>query len=298
MKIAVYGAGAIGSFLGGLLADRNEVTLVGRGPHVKAINRSGLKISGMLEKVVYPRAATDLSDLKEQDVVIITVKAYDTEKAKEAVSVIVGEKTTVVTIQNGLNNLHSLDKKFGDRVVGGVTSIGVTHVSPGHIRLAGKGDTVFGSLRGYHERVKAIVELFNRSGIESRYTENIIGEIWLKAIVNSSINPITAILRRKNECIVTEPELRDLARKICEEATGVAQAAGIVLPLADPFQRVMEVASSTKENYSSMLQDIERGKKTEIDEITGAIVAQARKLGIDVPVNETIWKLVRALSVK
>ncbi|MBC7108122.1 MAG: 2-dehydropantoate 2-reductase [Methanomassiliicoccales archaeon] len=298
MKITVYGAGAIGSFFGGLLSDKNEVTLVGRAPHVHAINQSGLRISGMLEKVVHPRAVTDLSNLEEQDIVIVTVKAYDTEKATEAISAIVGKETTIVSIQNGLNNMSALDKKFGDRVIGGVTSIGVTRISPGHVRLAGKGDTIFGSLRKNHERVRTIVEIFNRSGIESRPTENIIGEIWLKAIVNSSINPITAIVRRKNECIMTEPELRDLARKICEEATTVARTSGIMLPLADPFQRVVEVVSATKENFSSMLQDIERGKKTEIDEITGAIVTQARKLGIEVPVNETIWKLVRALSMK
>lgn len=297
MKILVYGAGAIGSFFGGLLSDKNEVILVGRAPHVHAINQSGLRISGLVEKVVYPRACTDLSDLEEQDIVIVTVKAYDTMKAAEAIAGIVGKETTIVSIQNGLNNISILDEKFGDRVIGGVTSIGVTHISPGQIRLAGKGDTIFGSLRKNLERLRIIVEIFNQSGIESRPTENIIGEIWLKVIVNSSINPITAIVRKKNECIMIEPELRDLAREICEEATVVARTSGIMLPLADPFQRVIEVVSATKENFSSMLQDIERGKKTEIDEITGAIVNQAKKIGIKVPINETIWRLVRALSV-
>ncbi|MEM2943506.1 MAG: 2-dehydropantoate 2-reductase [Methanomassiliicoccales archaeon] len=298
MKITVFGAGAIGSFFGGLLSEVHDVVLIGRTAHVDAILQNGLKISGLVDKFVYPDAQTTVSGLAEQDMVIVTVKAYDTEKAANEIESIVGERTNVLSIQNGLENIFILRAKYGNKVYACVTSIGVTFLEPGHIRFAGAGDAIVGSIDGSIHLAREIADIFTRCGITSRVTDNILGEIWLKAIVNTTINPITAIMSRSNSCILADQDLTELAKMVCQEALSVAAAENIALPTDDPFAQALNVARATGENISSMLQDIRKGKKTEIDEITGKIVSKAREHGFSVPANETLWRLIRALTKK
>jgi 2-dehydropantoate 2-reductase len=296
MRIAVFGAGALGSLMGGLLSTEHEVTLIGRRAHVEAVKQKGLEISGIIEGLVRPDAITDVTGLGQQDLVLITVKAYDTEEAVRSVSPIVDMDTVVVSLQNGLDNVGTLSSAFGTRGVGGVTSCGATFLGPGHVRFAGKGETVFGSPAGRRDLAETVSNAFEESGIDCKVTDDIMAEVWMKVIVNASINPITALVRSENACIEEDPELRELAKNVCEEAVAVAKASGVRLPRCDPLGKVMGVVAATRKNRSSMLQDVEAGRRTEIDEITGAIVKEARKHGVPATANETLWRLVKCLK--
>lgn len=296
MKIAVFGAGALGSLLGGLLSTKHDVTLIGRRAHVDAINLKGLELSGIVNEVVWPSARTDATGLEPQDIVLVTVKAYDTRKAATYMSPLIGKGTIVASLQNGLDNIKTLHDFYDQRTVGGVTSCGATYLSPGRVRFAGKGDLIFGSTAGRKDLAESVCFAFGGTGIPCQSTNDIMAEVWMKVIVNASINPITALVRRENACIEEDVELKELARRVCEETVLVAKASGVRLPRCDPFSKVMGVVAATRLNRSSMLQDVEAGKRTEIDEITGAVVNEARRFGIATPTNETLWRLVKSLG--
>jgi 2-dehydropantoate 2-reductase len=298
MRIAVFGAGALGSLYGGLLSEDHDVTLVGRQEHVDAVNRSGLRISGLREGVYRLKARTSSEGLGIQDLVLVTVKAYDTRTAAREVEAMVGEGTAVVSLQNGLGNYEVLGKAFGLRVIMGVPFMGVTFSHPGHVCLAGLGETVLGSPSGQHGLAIRVSETLSAVGLSTRVSANIGPEIWIKAIVNASINPITALVRRENGCICQQRELRELSRAVCQECTKAAEANGIALGRVDPFEKVVEVVRMTARNRSSMLQDVERGRRTEIDAINGALAEAGESRGLSMPVNRALWSLVRSLHLQ
>ncbi len=293
MKIVVMGAGAIGSLFGGLLALRGEdVLLVGRRSHVDAINSRGLKISGMTDAIVHVRASTHP---EEGDLILFTVKSYDTEKA--ASSLIINDDTIVLSLQNGLGNEEKIAEVVGrEHVIGGVTSYGALFLEPGHVSHTGIGETVIGELDGsITDRVSRLSDLLNKAGIMTSVTDSIKSKIWEKLVVNVGINAITAITGVKNGKLLEIPQLRELMRYASLEAVEVGRKQGIDLGY-DLIDRVEEVARRTAENRSSMLQDISRGKKTEIDAINGMIVRLGEEVGVDTPVNRILTLLVRGIE--
>ncbi|RJS71325.1 MAG: 2-dehydropantoate 2-reductase [Candidatus Syntrophoarchaeum sp. WYZ-LMO15] len=293
MKIVVMGAGAIGSLFGGLLALRGEdVLLVGRRSHVDAINSRGLKISGMTDAIVHLRASTHP---EEGDLILFTVKSYDTEKA--ASSLIINDDTIVLSLQNGLGNEEKIAEVVGrEHVIGGVTSYGALFLEPGHVSHTGIGETVIGELDGsITDRVSRLSDLLNKAGIMTSVTDSIKRKIWEKLVVNAGINAITAITGVKNGKLLEIPQLRELMRYASLEAVEVGRKQGIDLGY-DLIDRVEEVARRTAENRSSMLQDISRGKKTEIDAINGMIVRLGEEVGVDTPVNRILTLLVRGIE--
>ncbi|HDM35767.1 MAG TPA: 2-dehydropantoate 2-reductase [Candidatus Syntrophoarchaeum butanivorans] len=293
MKIVVMGAGAIGSLFGGLLALRGEdVLLVGRRSHVDAINSRGLKISGMTDAIVHLRASTHP---EEGDLILFTVKSYDTEKA--ASNLIINDDTIVLSLQNGLGNEEKIAEVVGrEHVIGGVTSYGALFLEPGHVSHTGIGETVIGELDGsITDRVSRLSDLLNKAGIMTSVTDSIKRKIWEKLVVNVGINAITAITGVKNGKLLEIPQLRELMRYASLEAVEVGRKQGIDLGY-DLIDRVEEVARRTAENRSSMLQDISRGKKTEIDAINGMIVRLGEEVGVDTPVNRILTLLVRGIE--
>jgi len=299
MKIAILGAGAIGSLFGALLWESGEdVVLIGRKRHVDAIRSRGLKVSGISgERIVKPKAVTTTQEVGKVDLIIISVKSYDTKQAaKEALNMI-HHNTVVLTIQNGLGNIEKLCEIIGEKhVVGGVTMQGSTLVKPGEIYHAGKGPTIIGELNGeITNRIKRIAETFNKAKIETQITQNIWGVLWDKLIINVGINALTAITRMKNGELLKIPEIRDIMIEAVKEAVNVAKALNIKLEIKDHVRKVIEVAEATANNKSSMLQDIEKGKRTEIDYINGAIVKLGKKLKIKTPVNKTLTAIVKAI---
>lgn len=291
MKIAVLGAGAMGSLIGALLSGTHDITLVGRKPHIDAVNDRGLRITGLREFTCKPTAVHDAGEAGTPDILVLAVKAFDTDAALPDIELLSDDDTVVVSIQNGLDN-HFLLSERVPRVVSGLTSLGATVTRPGEVRFAGRGDTVLGSLSGRIEEAERVAQAFNAAGVDCRLSTNIAPEIWMKAIVNSCINPITALVRRENGCL-REPPLKEVAEGICQEAVSVAESWGVQLPTDDPFSHVMGVVEGTADNRSSMLQDIDRGKRTEIDYINGSIVIKGGETGVSTPINRTLWNLMK-----
>lgn len=293
MRIAVFGAGGVGGVLGGLLSTRNEVTLIGRREHVLAVNGGGLRLSGTVEGVFRPAARESVEGLEVQDVVLITVKAYDTDAAVREVAPLVGGHTLVASVQNGLGNAEKMVRAFGPRALIGVPVLGATVLSPGSIRVSGLKEIVVGSTVGQLGNSTRLSGLLVDCGIPSRISANIISEVWSKVVVNAAVNPITALVGRENGSILRDAGLRELSRAACLEGARAAEASGVMLS-GDPFDKAMDVVRATAGNRSSMLQDVERGKRTEIEEINGALVRAGEAMGLDMPVNRALWALVRA----
>jgi len=303
LRIAVVGAGAMGSLFGGLLAEAGEdVVLVDIWEeHVRAINERGLHIKGVSgDRVVRVRATTKHAEVGVVDLMLIQVKSYATEKAIRDALPMIGERTVVLTLQNGLGNVEKIAAVVGrERVLAGTTAHGATVLGPGEIYHAGRGPTVIGEVDGrITDRVKAIAATFNRAGIETEVTDNIMGAIWTKMLANVAINALTAITGLYNGELLELEETKAVMLKAVDEAVAVAKAMGIKLLVEDPHEFVLGIARATATNKSSMLQDVERGRRTEIDAINGMIVHYGRELGIPTPVNEVLVAAVKGIELR
>jgi 2-dehydropantoate 2-reductase len=301
MDIAVVGAGAMGGLFSAFLHEAgHDVVLVDKNPEkTRAITDQGLFIEGVSgDRTVHVAAVADPSAVGPRSLVLVCVKSYDTVAVSRAARPMVGPDTTVVTVQNGLGNVETLAQAFdSERVLGGTTSHGATVINWGYLRHAGKGETVLGCPGGRcGDRLDRIVELFRAAGIETRATDDLVGLIWSKLVVNVGINALTALLRVKNGVLVENEHARNLLRRAVTEAIDVVRAKGIRLLYDDAIGKVESVARATATNRSSMLQDALAGKRTEIDYINGAIVREADAIGLPAPVNLALSTLVRAMS--
>lgn len=291
MKFLVFGAGALGSFIGGMLSKKHDVKLIGRKGHISTIEEKGLRISGKTKMV-----ARIKKKMKNPDSLILTVKSYDTREAIMDALPFIGEETRVLSLQNGIGNEEEIGKIIGmEKVIGGITSHGITYIEPGHVRHAGEGETIIGEMDGtITNRIKSIARAFSDCGIITGISENIEEEIWSKAIVNSAINPLTAMVKCKNGYLLENPWLEHLLEKTCEEGMEVAKA--MDMNLDDLVKKAKDVVTSTSDNHSSMLQSILHGKPTEIDYINGKIVEVGKKYGIPTPINELLMALVKGME--
>jgi len=301
MKIAVMGAGAMGSLFGGLLAEAGEdVTLIDVWKeHVDALNARGLRITGISgDRAIEVNSTTDPGKVGSVDLVIIFVKSYDTAEAARDALPMASDETVFLSLQNGLGNIDKTAEAAGKhRIIRGVTAQGSTMMGPGEIYHAGQGPTVIGELdETSTERVERIAKAFNHAGIHTEISSNIMGAIWSKVLVNVGINPITALTGLRNGELLDHQEIRQVMKRAVEEAMMVAQSLGIEMELDNPVEKVYKVAEATAANRSSMLQDVERGRKTEIDALNGAIVELGRRIGVDTPVNATLVAAVKGLE--
>ncbi|WP_297536079.1 2-dehydropantoate 2-reductase [Thermococcus sp.] len=293
MRIYVLGAGSIGSLLGALLARAgNDVLLIGREEQVKAVNENGLKVTGIEEFEVKPKASL-YAPKEPPDLLLLTTKSYSTKTALECARNCIGPETWVLSVQNGLGN-EELALKITPNVIGGITTNGAMLVDWGIVRWTGKGITVIGKYpTGKAEFVEEVARVFNEAGIETSVTENAIGWKWAKTIVNSVINGLGTVLEVKNGVLREVPELEGISIEIAREGCIVAQQLGIEFEI-HPLELLWDTIERTRENYNSTLQDIMRGRKTEVDYIHGKIVEYAHSVGLEVPMNELLWALVKA----
>jgi len=243
-------------------------------------------------------STTDPGKVGPADLVIIFVKSYDTAKAARDALPMASDETVFLSLQNGLGNIDKIAETAGKhRIVRGVTAQGSTMMGPGEIYHAGQGTTVIGELdETSTERVKRIAKAFNHAGIHTEISSNIMGALWSKVLVNVGINPLTALTGLRNGELLDHPEIRRVMKRAVEEAMMVAQSLGIEMELDNPVKKVYEVAEATAANRSSMLQDVERGRKTEIDALNGAIVELGRRSGVDTPVNDALVAAVKGLE--
>ena len=261
MKIAIFGAGALGSVLGAILSKKNDIVLITRGEHLKKIREEGLKINGFTEGIFHMDALSYYPG--NADLIILTVKNYQTAEAvREIKREYNGEM--LVTFQNGVGVVEILKKNKID-VVPGVTTHGATLVKWGMVNHTGYGKTYIGEISGIiTDRVKKVGENFTNCGLRTEVVDNIMERRWIKAAVNSCINPLTAIAKVKNGELMRNENLHNIMRCVAEECEDKLKKMGIrenILSLAE------EVVRETEENYSSMLQDILRGRRTEVDYI-------------------------------
>lgn len=302
MKIAVLGAGAMGCLYGALLAEAGEnVVLIDVWKeHVDAIREKGLTVSSSTgERNVPMRAVIDPGEVGRVDLVIVFVKSYHTREAMGGALSLLGDETIIFTVQNGLGNVEQLSEIAGEkRIVAGTSGFGATMIGPGHIRHAGTGATTLGELTGERTpRIEALAAVFTRAGLHPLLSDNLQGILWGKLLVNVGINPITALARVKNGQILEIPALTSLMERAVGEALEVSRRRGVhLVPEGDPLEHVREVIRNTKENISSMRQDVERGRRTEIDFINGAVVREGAALGVPTPVNFTLTSLVQGLE--
>jgi 2-dehydropantoate 2-reductase len=293
VQILVFGAGAMGSFFGGLLSKHHDVLLIGRSDHVKAIRAHGLRISGKTSMIARPEMATVVPANARPDFVFITVKAYDTADAMSALEKL-ADRSIFVTLQNGLGNAETI-AKTARRVIAGTTTVGVMFVGPGEVRHAGIGGAVLGAWSRVDEKdLVRLRDVLADAGIVVTVTSDVRTELWTKLVVNASINPLAAIAGVPNGRLVRDKRLLEVMDAVCREAVSVAKAEGAKLDAEELRNRTALVAKRTAANRASMLQDLDRHRRTEIDAIVAPIVRAAARHRIPVPLSQALYALVRA----
>ncbi len=302
MRIAIVGSGAMGSLFGGKLslAGHDVVLYDVYREHIDAIVSAGLAIeeaaTGQVT-VARPRASVDPSAVADAEALIIFVKSTATEAAAEQFCRISSRAAIVLTLQNGLGNEEIIRAHFGaERTAAGVTSQGATFLGPGRIRHAGTGPTHMSMSDGNNARLDALAKALSSAGFETHVEKDVSGLIWSKLVINVGINALTALTAQTNGRLLESEETRSLMEDLVKEAVVVARARNIHLSDDDPIGRVREVAAMTGANRSSMLQDFDRKRPSEIDFMNGAIVREAARLGIPAPVNATVTRLVKAVE--
>ncbi|MBU1727017.1 MAG: 2-dehydropantoate 2-reductase [Candidatus Omnitrophica bacterium] len=301
MKIVIVGPGAIGCLFASLLSkSKADLWLLDKTPErAEKISVQGIKMEGFsgnwLSKV---KITVNPLEIGVVDLIILCVKSYNTKEAMDNAKPLVGDNTQVMTLQNGAGNLEAIAEIVGsDKVIGAVTNMGATLVGVGHIRHAGRGETVIGKLDGKMPvQMREIRETFNKAGIEIKFSRDIKGVMWSKLIINAGINALTAVTRLKNGRLIEFEGGKRILRAAVTEALKVAKRKRIKLIYDDPLAKVESVCEATATNVSSMLQDVLKKKRTEIDFINGVIVRFGQELSIPVPVNTLLADLVKTIE--
>lgn len=295
MRILVFGAGSLGCAIGGMLARKHEVVLVGRKENMDAIRRDGLRLSGEVEATVKLETRDTVEGLSAPDLVILTTKAHHTRSVVDILRPMSWADSCVLTLQNGLGNLELVRGWKGAKAFGGTTTMGAVLLSPGNVRISGLGRTVVGADMDASV-AERIAEALSACGLPADVKVDVVAEIWAKAVVNACINPLTTVLRVPNGKLLESEAVFRLMSELCDECVAVAAAAGVTLPEGNMMCRVRAVAEDTAANRSSMLRDIELGRRTEIAHMNGMICSLGAHYGVRTPLNRAITAMVEAME--
>lgn len=294
-QIAIVGTGALACLFAARLAAINvKVTLLGSWREgISAVNQQGVNLENIEGTKVFPvRATSSPEDFQNLKYTLVLVKSWQTERAAAQISQFLSPDGLAVTLQNGLGNIEILQRELGrKRVTQGVTTAGATLLGPAHVRQVGPPRISLGK----HPRVQALDRILRAAGFLVHVEDQLESLIWKKLMINSAINPLTAVLQVPNGRLLELPGARKIMSAAAQEIAGLAKLKGIPVQDVDPWAAVEGVARSTAQNLSSMLQDIRRGAPTEIEAINGAVVREASQVGMNVPINYTLLQLVRAL---
>ena len=300
MKIAVIGAGAMGSIYGGHLSLENEVYLVDTNADVvRNINENGIALEEGGEDHIYrPKAVTDTSDLPEMDLVILFVKALFSRSALEGNRGLIGKDTYLLTLQNGSGHEDILGEFVPtERIIIGTTEDQGTVLGMGHIRHGGTGGTNLGMLcpdtAGFLPKLK---ETMDACGFRAKIHENIQQLIWNKLFVNVALSAVTAVLNVKMGFIAEEPHALALSKQLLHEAVEVAHAMGLEADEEHLQQEIIETSRRVPDGVTSICADLSKGRKTEVDTISGSVVRAAKKCGVAVPAHEFLVNMVHAME--
>ena len=302
MKIAILGAGAMGSLYGAYLSRKNEVWLLDTNKEkVNEINHSGITVTEAdgTEHLFSPHATADPHYVGKADLVIVFVKAMFTEDALEANKDIIGDETYLMTLQNGAGHEKKL-LRYSDKshVIIGSTQHNSSLVSPGHIKHGGSGMTMIGLLSGDKSAISPIAKTFTECGLECIISESIQYQIWHKLFTNTAASSLTAIFQVPLGRIVSDPLLNGKMRALAGEAVFVANALGLPFKRDEVIKEIEEVCTKAPDGYTSIYWDIKNGRKTEVDTISGAVLTTARELGIPVPEHEWVVEKIHEMERK
>ncbi len=300
-RVAVIGAGAVGCYFGGRLARAGApVTLIGRAPLVDAVSRAGgLFVDSIHFKERIPlEASTDPGVARDADLVLFAVKTLDTVSAARSLAPHLAPEAVVLSLQNGVDNAERIRTEVGIDVVPAVVYVAALMTGPGSVKHSGRGDLVIGALPGSFARaasmpLEEIARVFETGGVPCRVSDNVLGELWVKLIMNSAYNAMSALANVTYGAIAADQGARLVMRAVVEEAVSVAAAAGVVLPPGDLVEAVFRLGTAMPAAISSTAQDLGRGKRTEIDSLNGYLTRKGAELGVPTPVNRTLQTLVK-----
>lgn len=289
--------------MGAALAEAgSEVWLVNRNrAHVDAINAHGLRVrSDDGERTVRVGAAVDCAGVPPVDLLIVLVKSFDTRRAIEAAQPAIGTDTIVMSLQNGLGHEDVIGEVVGrQRLLAGKTYVGGQILAPGVVLSGTRGkDTIIGELDGrITDRVRSVAAEFNRAGLATTVSGNIIGTIWDKLLVNVATGALSGVTRLPYGKLYSVPEVEAAAIAAVTEAMAVARAAGIALSFTDPREPWLRAGKGLPFDFkASILQSLERGSVTEIDFINGSVVREGRRHGVPTPVNDTLVACIKGIE--
>lgn len=304
MKIAILGAGAMGSVIGSLLADAgNEITLIDVWAEaVAVINRDGLRIQDRTgeSRVCRVRAVRSPAEVTGPvDLLLVFVKCYHTAEAVRSALPLLGTGSTVLSLQNGWGNGPRIAQIAGaERMVLGVCYHSATVLGPGLVLHAGRGRTVIGEMDGsMSPRVQQVADRFTAAGMETEGSAQILREIWSKLALNVATLPTQSAIRLTADRLLNTPEMRGLMKNLLREVVAVAGAQNIPLDFTERWAAITGLLSRLAPNTrGSMLQDVEKGRRTEIDVMCGAIIEAGARLSVPTPCNTTMFSLIKALE--
>lgn len=294
VNIVVLGAGAIGSAYGYQLSAHHDVTLVGTAAHVQAIRDGGLRIEGPIRSGTYPiRAVTSLEAIEPGTLIILTTKVSSTVEAVAPIVPLLTPSVTILCVQNGLYSERLVRDLVGDRAVTlrAITQVGAILRGPGVVEHTVAGYTLVEA----HERAVGIAEVLTASNLDGRVIADMKVAMWRKVIFNCVINPITAITGSTVGGIV-DPGLAPVKRLVIDECLAVAAADGVKFD--EDFMELIDRVFASAATVASTLQDLQKGRRTEIDHLNGAVVALGAAFGIACPVNAALATIIRQLETR
>jgi len=304
-RVAVMGAGAVGSFYGAMLARAGHaVTLIGRPAHVQAIERDGLRLEmAQQTHTVRVHASSDPAAIAGADLVLCCVKSGDTEVAARQMAPQLQAHTLLMSLQNGVDNAETLARLLPCRVIPAVVYVAVALGGPGVVRHFGRGDLAIGAMPGGTQSsvpewptLQTLVDFFAGAQVPVRIVPDVAVELWAKLLVNCAYNAISALAQMPYAKLAALPEIVDLQHDIVHEVIAVAAASGVTLALDTSLEAVARIAAGMPQQLSSTAQDMARHRRSEIDHLNGTIVRRGRELGVPTPVNRTLHALVKLVE--
>jgi len=293
VNVAVMGAGAVGCYYGGMLARAGHaVTLIGREQHVQAVKRDGLLLDTQSFREHVPlQASTEASAVQGAQLVLFCVKSTDTESAAAQIAPHLAPDAVLLSLQNGVDNAERAQARVPQRVVPAVVYVATEMAGPGHVKHHGRGELVIGP----SPASDGLVALFAAAGVPVQVSDNVAGALWAKLILNCAYNAMSAIVQQPYGRLVQGEGVEGVMRDVVNECLAVAQAAGVVV-VGDTWQAVQRIAQTMPTQFSSTAQDLQRGKRSEIDHLNGFIVRRGAALGVATPVNRALHSLVRLIE--
>jgi len=295
-KIAVVGAGAVGGYFGGLLARAGApVVMVGRPSFVDAVKKNGLFLDTLqFQESVRVEASTDLDTVRGTEIVLFSVKTTNNATTARALAPLLAPSAIVLSVQNGVDNVEQIRATAAIEALPAVVYVAASVPEPGRVNHVGRGDLVIGPRS---ERTERVAALFARANVPCRISENIEGELWTKLVWNCALNAVSALGRAKYGQIAASVDAWKVVEAAVHEVLAVACAANVHPPgLEDPkaaLAGALKVATQMSEALSSTAQDMNRGKRTEIDSLNGYVSRRGAELGVPTPVNHALYALVK-----